>query len=83
MAIKLMYIPNNNPKNTQSVGQNQGLKRLNKQLNVTNQSKIRKRPQQISQRYHKTLGTSVMNSPMSPPSLTLTEYSNKNNLIHK
>ena len=82
MADKLMYIPNDD---TPSVDYNSQLKRLDTQLNeqssldtqLNEQSNqiVIKVPmllsQQIRKRYNKTLGTTVINSQMSPPSLLI------------
>ena len=47
-----------------SVDYNYWMKRLNTQLNEPNNKNSHKK------RYYKTLGTSVINNPMSPPSLS-------------
>ena len=62
MSDKLMYIPNDDTQN--SVDYNQLLK-LNK---PTNQNLL-KAPKVVKPTNKKTLGTGVINSPMSPPSL--------------
>ncbi len=58
-----------------SVDYNHWLKRFNTQLSKqTNKNSINSPKllsQQIRKKYYKTLGTSVINSPMSPPSLDL------------
>ncbi len=74
MANKLMYIPNNDiNKINPSIDYNYWLKHLDTQLNVpTNQSSIKVLKllsQPIRKYIYKTLGTSVINSLMSSPSL--------------
>ena len=75
MADKLMYIPNDDT-------QNYSLRRLQLMVEMfkhilnesTNQNSVKAAKlvsQRIGKRYCKTLGTSVINSPMSPPSLCL------------
>ena len=57
---------------TPSVDYNQWLKHLDTQLEEpTNQNSIKvpKFQQQIRKCYYKTLGTSIINNPMSPPFL--------------
>ena len=58
---------------TLSVDYNYGLKRLNTKLNESSNQNSLKSPKlfnkQIRKRYYKTLGTSVIKSPMSPSSL--------------
>ena len=72
MDVKLMYIFNDN---TPSVDYNQWLKHLDTHFNeLTNQNSINApkvvKPT-IRKLYYKTLGTSVINSPISPISLIL------------
>ncbi len=71
MANKLMYFPKDL---TPSVDYNKWLKYLDTQLNeLTNKNSI-KIPKVFNVKptnKKKTLGTSVMNSPMSPPFLTI------------
>ena len=67
-----MYIPNNDTQNYPSVDNNYWLKgALDTQLNKpTNQNSIkfpRLLSQRITKRYYETLGTSVINRPISPP----------------
>ena len=59
MADKMMYIPNDDGWNVLT-------------LKWNNQSKFNKVPKVVkppNKRFNKTLGTGVINSPMSPPSL--------------
>ena len=69
-----MYIPNDMYKVTPSVDCNQGLKRLDNQLIETTNQNSMKPPKLLSQRirkcYYKTLGTSIINISVSPPSLS-------------
>ena len=67
MADKLMYIHKDDAQNNPSVEYNQWLKRLDTQPNDPNNQKSN--PQSLRKRYYKTLGTSALNSQMSPPSL--------------
>ena len=74
-ADKLMYIPNPDTQITMSVDCNWRLKRLDTQLyEPTNQNSL-KFPKVIKpmnkKRYYKTLETSVINSQLSPLSLSL------------
>ena len=59
---------------TTSVDHNKWLKRLNTQLYEPTNQNSKKVPkvvsQQIRKRYYKSLGTSVINSPLSPLSLS-------------
>ena len=76
MTEKLIYIPNDNTQITpSSVYYNYWLKRLDTQLNDPTNQNLVKVPKLLGQRiridYWKTLGTGVINCPMSPPSLTL------------
>ena len=59
---------------TPSVDYNLWLKRLDTQLNEPTNQIPKLLSQRIRKRYNKTLGTSVLNSPMSPPSLILMYY---------
>ena len=70
MADKLMSSSMTIHKITTSVDYNLCLKRLNIQLYEPNNQNSLKTPKLISQRIRKTLETRVINSPMSPPSLT-------------
>ena len=71
MANKLMYIH----KITPSVDKNLWLKSFNAQLNEPTYQNSLKSPKLLSQRirkrYHKTLGTSAINSSYSPLSLRM------------
>ena len=72
----LMYIRDYNKQNYSSVDYNKWLKRLDIQLNEpTNQNSIEvpKLSSRVRKYYYKTLGTSVINSEMSPPSLEIRE----------
>ena len=76
MVDLLMYITRMTHKNTPSVDYNERLKSLNSQLNKpTNQNLVRV-PKVVKQTNKKTLlkilGTSVINSPLSPPLSLLT-----------
>ena len=72
MPDKLVFIPNDDAQNYPSVDYNYWLKSFATQLN---ESKFNKFPKllrhQIKKRYYKTLGTSVVNSQLSPPSLQM------------
>ena len=63
MADKLKYIPYDDTQITRSVDYNQWLKHLDTQLNDSTNHNYT---------LLTTLGTSVSNSPLSPPSLKLT-----------
>ena len=73
MADKLMYIPNEDTQIIHCVDYNQWLKRLDTQLNepiYQSSIKVHKVVKlTIKKYYYTTLGTSVINSPMFPPSL--------------
>ena len=70
MVDKLMYIPNEIPKITPAVNYNLWLKRFDTQLNEpTYQNSIK-----VLRFIKSTLGTSVINSPMSPPFLIIDTY---------
>ena len=74
MIEKLVYIPNVETQNYPFRRLQLVIKRLDTQLNeTTNHNLIKDNPkmlsQQISKRCHKTLGTSAINSQMSPTSL--------------
>ena len=60
------------------VDYNSWLKRLDTQLiELSNQNSVKvSKVIELTnkKRYHQTLGTSVINSPMSPPSLSISEY---------
>ena len=73
MAEKLMNIPNDDTQNYSFCRLQLMVKTFGQSTKWTNQSKFNKSPkdclnQQIRKSYYKTLGTSVINSPMSPPS---------------
>ena len=69
MANKLIYIPNDNTQNYPLCSDNQWLKRLDSQLHeLTNKNSIEV-PKVVKPTNKKTLGTSVINSLMSPPCL--------------
>ena len=74
MADKLMYIPNVNTEN--SLDDCLCLKRFETHFNALTNKNSLKSPKLLSQRiinrYYKNLGTSVINSQMSPPSLYIT-----------
>ena len=72
MADKFMYIyPMMIHKITTSVDENYWLKRLNTQFNEsTNQNSVVQPSQRLRKCYYKTLGTSVINSSLSPLSLS-------------
>ena len=78
MADKSMYIPKENKQNFPFVDYNQWMKRLNTLANEpTNQNSIKFLKffsQQKRKRYYRTLGISLIISPMSPPSLTTTTW---------
>ena len=68
MADKLMYIPNDDTQNYPYIDYNQLLKKLDTQPNEkTNKSSIRV-SKAVKPTNKKTLGTSVIISPKSPPS---------------
>ena len=71
MADKLMYIPNNDTQNYLLCRFQ--LRRLDTQLNEPTGQIQQKSPKLLSQRklYCITLGTSVINSPLSTPSLVI------------
>ena len=74
MADKLMHIPNDNTQNSPFCRLQLAVKHLNTQLNEINQNVVKSTKllsQGIRKRYYKTLGTSVINRPMSPPSLLI------------
>ena len=74
MSNRMICIPYNDTQNYPFY--NQQLKRLDIQLNETANHKLL--DQRIRKRYYKTLGFSVINIPMSPPSLDR----NKDRLKH-
>ncbi len=63
MADKLMYISNDDTKNTPSVDLNKWLKLFDTQLNLPTNQILLKSPklliQQLNKRYYKSLGTRV------------------------
>ena len=70
MDDKLMYIPKYDTRKAPSVDYNQRLKRSDTQLNKsTNQNSIKNEKPTDKKTFYKTLGTRVINSSMSPPSL--------------
>ena len=79
MADKLIYIPNDYTQITSFLDLIYCLKRLNTQLDKpTNRNSEKKSPKMLSQirkRYYKSLGTSVINSPLSPLSLQVMKKS--------
>ena len=76
MADKLMYIPNVNTESCASLDDYLCLKRFETHFNALTNKNSLKSPkllrQRIRKRYFKNLGTSVINSQMSPPSLYIT-----------
>ena len=69
IADKLIYNPNDNTHNYPFCGFNLLVKIFGHSTKETNQSKFNKSYQRLRKHYNKTLGTSVINSLMSPPSM--------------
>ena len=69
MAVKLMYIPNNDTKNYPFCRLKSVVDMFEYSSYRTNQSKFIIVPKVIKAINKKTLGTSVINSPLSPLSL--------------
>ena len=79
MTNKFIYIPSDNTQITPSVEYVSWIKCLDTLLNGQTYQINEKSPKLTNKkRYYKTLGTSVINSPMSHPSLhSVTGYSEK------
>ena len=71
MADKLKHIPNDDTHDTPSVDYNWWLKRLVTELNEPTHQSLIKVPKVVEPTNKKTLGTSVINSPMSSLSLSI------------
>ena len=74
MHIPLLLITMMIHKITSAVDYNQWLKRLNNQLNKPTNQNFKKKSPKLRKRFYKTLGTSVIISPMSNPSLNILPF---------
>ena len=69
MVYEMIYVPNDDTQIYPSIDSNLLLKLFKTQLNEQTNQKSMLLSQRIRKRYHKTLGTSVINSPLSTFSL--------------
>ena len=69
MADKLVYIPNNDSQNYSFCNLQLVVETLDTQFKETTNQNFIKVPKVVKQRYYNSIRTSVINSPMSPPSL--------------